>query len=88
MGSETFTWRNQILYYYLFHKKLELFFKGQYNPFIENNEEEKKLKSYYIINKDFLEKWKESCNYFLYKTYLDKIDFCDITIEEYMKELE
>ena len=87
MGAE-FALKNQILYYYLFHRKLELFFKGQYNPFDENNKERIKLEKYYIISKDFLEKWKESCNYYLYKTYLDKVDFYDITIEEYMKELE
>ena len=45
MGSNSYKLTNQILYYYLFHKKLELFFKGQYNPFIENNEEEIKLKA-------------------------------------------
>ena len=59
MGAGNSVLTNQILYYYLFHKKLELFFKGQYNPFSEINKEEKiQLEKYYIINKRFLSIWK------------------------------
>ena len=88
MVSNSYELTNQILYYYRFHKKLELFFKGQYNPFILNNKDGIKLESYYIISKNVLEKWKVYCNYFLYKTNLDNIDFHNMTIEEYMNKLE
>ena len=80
MGADSSNLTNQILCYYLFHKKLELFFNNQYNPFI-NNKMEIKLESYYIINKDILKSWKEYCNYSLHKAYLDKIDFYSISIE-------
>ena len=44
MGTDSSNLTNQILCYYLFHKKLELFFNNQYNPFI-NNKMEIKLES-------------------------------------------
>ena len=80
MGADSSNLTNQILCYYLFHKKLELFFNNHYNPFI-NDKKEIKLESYYIINKDILKLWKEYCNYSLHKAYLDKIDFYSISIE-------
>ena len=54
MGCSSYNLTNQILYYYLFHKKLELFFTRQYNPFINNNNESIKLENYYIISKDLI----------------------------------
>ena len=88
MGSGSSNLNNQILTYYLFHKKLELFFSGQYNPFFQKNNEGIKLENYYIISKDLIEPWKEYCQYSLHKNYLDKIDFYNTGIEKYVNLLE
>ena len=89
MGAGNSILTNQILYYYLFHKKLELFFKGQYNPFSEINKEEKiQLEKYYIINKTFISMWKEYCSYDLHKKSLDKINIYNIKKEDYIEKLQ
>ena len=74
MGSSNSTLTNQILHYYLFHKKLELFFHGNYNPFSQSQNEEIKLERYYIINPVLLEIWKEYSFYDLHKYYLNRKD--------------
>ena len=84
MGCSSYNLTNQILYYYLFHKKLELFFTGQYNPFINNNNDSIKLENYYIISKDLIKKWKIYCNYYIYQACLDKINLYNISLEEYI----
>ena len=84
MGCISYNLTNQILYYYLFHKKLELFFTRQYNPFINNNNESIKLENYYIISKDLIKKWEIYCNYYLYQAYLDKMNLYNISLEEYI----
>ena len=84
MGCSSYNLTNQILYYYLSHKKLELFFTGQYNPFINNNNDSIKLENYYIISKDLIKKWKIYCNYYIYQACLDKINLYNISLEEYI----
>ena len=88
MGSASSNLANQILYYYLFHKKLELFFAGQYNPFIKSSKENIKLENYYIINEGVLKGWKEYSNYYVFKDYLDKIDLDGINLEEYINKIK
>ena len=88
MGSGSSNLTNQILTYYLFHKKLELFFNCQNNPFIQNNKEGMKVEKYYIIQKELIELWKDYCNYSLHKTYLDKIYFYNTNIESYITNIK
>ena len=88
MGSGNSTLRNQILYYYLFHKKLELFFNNQYNPFSQNQNEEIKLERYYIINPVLFEIWKEYSLYDLHKYYLNKKGIYNISLDDYISKLE
>ena len=87
MGSNSSNLRSQILYYYLFHKKLELFFTGQNNPFIQNNKEGMKLENYYIIDRNLIYQWMNYSEYSMHKTYLDSIEYnCDF--KDYIKKLE
>ena len=88
MGAGNSILTNQILYYYLFHKKLEVFFKGQYNPFFQIYKEEIKLDKYYIINKEIITIWKDYCSYDLHKKSLDKINIYSINIEDYIEKLQ
>ena len=88
MGSGSSNLTNQILTYYLFHKKLELFFNCQNNPFIQNNKEGMKVEKYYIIQKELIELWKDYCNYSLHKTYLDQINFYNTNIESYITNIK
>ena len=88
MGNSSDVLNNQILYYYLFHKKLELFFNRQHNPFFEINKKEIKLDKYYIIDKKLLYSWKEYSYYDLHKYYLNKIELYNNSFEEYIKKLE
>ena len=88
MGSGSSNLTNQILTYYLFHKRLELFFNCQNNPFIQNNKEGMKVEKYYIIQKELIELWKDYCNYSLHKTYLDEINFYNTNIESYITNIK
>ena len=47
----------QILYYYVFQKKIDQFFRG------EKIEKDKKIKKGYIINPEFIKEWKRRKNY-------------------------
>ena len=53
MGNSSDVLNNQILYYYLFHKKLELFFNRQHNPFFEINKKEIKLENIILLIKNY-----------------------------------
>ena len=88
MGSSNSRLTNQILYYYLFHKKLELFFSGQYNPFFQDNNEEIKLESYYFVNPALLQQWKNYCFYDLHRYYLNEIDIYNFNLDKYISVLE
>jgi len=88
MGNSSDVLNNQILYYYLFHKKLELFFNRQHNPFFEINKKEIKLDKYYIIDKKLLYSWKEYSYYDFHKYYLNTIKWNNYSFEEYIKKLE
>ena len=87
MGNSSVVLNNQILYYYLFHKKLELFFVQQNSPFFEINKKEIKLDKYYIIDKKLLNSWKEYSFYNLHKYYLNKINLYNYSFEKYIKNL-
>ena len=88
MGSSNSKLTDQILYYYLFHKKLELFFSGQFNPFFEKDKDGISFEKYYIVDKDLLSTWKWYCDYDIHKEYLDKIGIYNIKIEDYVKQCQ
>ena len=88
MGAGNSILTNQILHHHSSHKKLEVFFKGQYNSFFQIYKEEIKLDKYYIINKEIITIWKDYCSYDLHKKSLDKINIYSINIEDYIQKLQ
>ena len=88
MGNASSNLTNQILNYYLFQKRLELFFDGHFNPNIENKKEKIELENFYIISQDLLDKAKEYFNYPIYKACLDNVEFNNIKKEEYINKLK
>ena len=90
----------QIASYYLFHKKIELFFtKGENHLyqylskniliqfFTNTNINEKQ--EFHIIVEDFIKGWKSYVNYEVAKKYLDEIDVFKYNNEnEYMNEIK
>ena len=87
MGSSDSNLKNQVIHYYIFHKKLEMFFKHGYNPFFMKDNRELKIQKFYVIDKYLEENWKVYCNYFVFKTYFDEIKFND-NLEKYKDKLE
>ena len=61
----------QIKNYYIFQKKLELILKKEKNYFF--NSTSNKIEPIYVINKDFIKKWKRECNYNIFKDSFDRI---------------
>ena len=88
MGNASSNLTNQILNYYLFQKRLELFFDGHFNPYTENKKEKIELENFYIISQDLLDKAKEYFNYPIYKACLDNVEFNNIKKEEYINKLK
>ena len=82
--------RNQIVYYYLFHKKLECFFNSGYNPFYNNKSNELKIEKFYVINKNLIRNFKEYWQYYLFKYNFDQINMNDFKgdIDKYKSQLE
>ena len=75
----------QIFEYYTFHKKIENIFKIGYNPFFLEKSINS-LEEIYIIDRDWINLWKNYSNYNKVKPYFDN---CDATIEkELMNEME
>ena len=73
----------QIIEYYLFHRKIECFFNFGYIPFcLEKNNYFEEL---YIVNKDWINYWKNYSNYNIAKSYFDKLNS---NIENLKEEIE
>ena len=79
--------KNQVIHYYIFHKKLEMFFKHGYNPFFIEDNRELKIQKFYVIDKYLEENWKYYCNYFMFKAYFDGIKLNN-NFKEYKEHLE
>ena len=88
----------QIIEYYLFHKKIECIFNNGFNPFFEdikNNILTKTINPYNeileenlcIIDNNWIDYWKVYSNYEKAKSYFDKINIYDRNIN-ILKELE
>jgi len=58
--------------YYIFHKKIECFFKMGYDPLSKNEYGE--IKKFYIINNNFIDIWKNNSGYNIAKNSLDTIN--------------
>ena len=91
---------DEILNYYLLHKKIELIFTQDLNPlyqylsknFITSfflNDDINIRQTFYIVEKNFIQNWKTYVNYSLAKKYLDSIDINNYkTQEEYVSEIK
>ena len=91
---------NEILNYYFLHKKIELIFIRGINPFyiylsrnfftsFFTNDDINVRQTFYIVEKNFIQKWKEYVKYSVAKKYLDLIDINDYkSQEEYISELK
>ena len=90
----------QIAYYYLFHKKIELIFqqgenhlynylsKNYFTKFFLNSDVNEKQK-FYIIDDNWIKNWKYYVNYNCAKKYLDTINVFEYKNEDdYMKEIK
>ena len=64
---------DQIKYYYIFQKKLELILKGGTNYFFDINKEKNEIEKIYIINSNWIKEWKNSSGYYVAKDAFDKI---------------
>ena len=90
----------EILNYYIFHKKIELIFNYDLNPFYKYlskgvlsyiflNDDINVRQEFYIVEKNFINNWKTYVNYSTAKKYLDSVDYNNFsTEEEYIKELK
>ena len=72
MGSSNNKLKDQVINYYMFHKKIECFFKDKFNPFYNPNDGIK-IENFYIINTALVKKWKIYCNYDMKKMEYDEI---------------
>ena len=63
---------DQIKNYYIFQTKIELLLKKGINPFYDSTSNE--IETIYIINKKWIQKWKEMAYYDVAKDSFDKID--------------
>ena len=54
--------------YYIFHKKIECFFKMGYDPLSKNEYGE--IKKFYIINNNFIDEWKKIRDIIMLRTIL------------------
>ena len=91
---------NEILNYYLLHKKIELIFTQGVNPFYKYlsrnfftsfffNDDINVRQTFYIVEKNFIQKWKEYVKYSVAKKYLDSIDINDYKSQkEYISEVK
>ena len=90
----------QIAYYYLFHKKIELIFqqgenhlynylsKNYFTKFFLNSDVNEK-QNFYIIDDNWIKNWKYYVNYNCAKKYLDTINVFEYKNEDdYMKEIK
>ena len=64
---------DQIKYYYIFQKKLELILKGGTNYFFDINKEKNEIEKIYIINSNWIKEWKNSSGFYVAKDAFDKI---------------
>ena len=90
----------QISYYYLFHKKIELFFQEGLNHLYKYsspsflkaiflNDDINQKEEFYILEEDLIQEWKSSTNYNTAKKYLDSINVFSYSNEnEYMAEIK
>ena len=90
MGSTNDTIKNQIIYYYLFHKQIENLFEHGYNPFYRknNNNNQLNIEHFYVIEKNLVKVWKTYCNYDIYKNYFDEIKLKNNNIELYKEQMK
>ena len=91
---------DEILNYYLLHKKIELIFTQDLNPLYQylsknfitsffTNDDINIRQTFYIVEKNFIQNWKTYVNYSLAKKYLDSIDINNYkTQEEYVSEIK
>ena len=87
MGSSDSNLKNQIIHYYIFHKKVEWFFGNGYNPIFKNDKKELKVERFYVIDRYLVKDWKQYCNYLMFKTFFDEVKF-DGNLKKYREELE
>ena len=90
----------QIAYYYLFHKKIELIFEKGFNHLYEYSstfllkkifltDDVNKKEEFYILEEDWIKNWKSLINYDYAKKILDTIDVLSYKNEnEYMTEIK
>ena len=69
MGSSN-NKKDQIINYYLFHKKIECIYKNKYNPFASA---EVGLEKFFVVKKELVKIWMAHFDYNLYKYYFDEI---------------
>ena len=87
MGSSDSNLKNQIIHYYIFHKKIEWFFGNGYNRMFKNDKNELNIERFYVLDRDLVKNWKQYCNYYMFKTYFDDIKFTG-NLKKYKEELE
>ena len=90
----------QIAYYYIFHKKIELIFEKGLNHLYEYtstfllkkiflNDDVNKREEFYILEEDWIKNWKSFVKYDHVKKILDTIDVLSYKTEnEYMAEIK
>ena len=91
---------NEILNYYLLHKKIELIFTQDLNPLYKylsknfltsffTDTDINVRQTFHIVEKNFIQNWKTYVNYSLAKKYLDSIDVNNYkSQEEYISEIK
>jgi hypothetical protein len=63
----------QIKYYYIFQKKLELILKGGINYFFDINNTKNNIEKIYIINTNWIKEWKNYSGYYIAKDSFEKL---------------
>ena len=80
MGSDNtknYYSNEQIISYYIFHKKIEQLIKDGFNPFPDSYMEKPKIENLYIINGNLINTWKCYSGYEIAKDALDSIPLVD-----------
>lgn len=65
---------DQIKYYYIFQKKLELILKGGINYFFNIDKEYNEIEKIYIIDNNWIKQWKNMSGYDIAKDSFDKLE--------------
>lgn len=66
--------QDQIKNYYIFQKKIELILKKGYNYLFEKNNSINEIEEIYIIDFDWIKRWKNLSGYEIAKDSFDKLD--------------